>query len=147
MNFLKLLLQGKEGYRINEAMIWHLFQCGVKDDILNLFEELKGKKYEARKGLNGFLTRLNLRGKQLRSQWLEAALVGFISEEIFKKGQVLLSDRAGQFAVFDHAACWVHMERPLRKIVASNEQVGKESETVRGVIWDLYHNSPKDLLL
>ena len=25
-NFLRIILQGKEGYYINEAMIWHLFQ-------------------------------------------------------------------------------------------------------------------------
>ena len=62
-----------------------------------------------------------MNGKKLEAQCTEAALVGFISEEILKDGQILLSDRAGQFAVFDHAACWVHMdwvhmERPLRKI-------------------------------
>ena len=138
MNFLRIFLQGKEEYRINDAMIWHLYQCGVEDDILNLFEEHKGKIYKGKKGFNCSLSRLHLHGKQLRAQCLEAALVGFISEEILKKGQVLLSDRAGQFAVFDHAACWVHMERPLRKLVASSEAVEKELEQVRGAIWDLY---------
>ena len=138
MNFLKIFLQGKEEYRINDAMIWHLYQCGVEDDILNLFEERKGKKYKRKKDFNGSLTRLSLHGKRLRSQCLEAALIGFISEEILKEGQVLLSDRAGQFAVFDHAACWVHMERPLRKIVASSEAVKKELKQVRGAIWDIY---------
>ena len=48
-NFLKIILQGKEGYHINDAMIWHLFQSGVKDDVLNLFEELKGKTYPVKK--------------------------------------------------------------------------------------------------
>ena len=38
INFLKILLQGKEGYIINEAFIWHLFQSGVDDDVLNAFE-------------------------------------------------------------------------------------------------------------
>ena len=139
INFLRIFLQGREGYRINDAMIWHLYQSGVEDDVLNLFEGHKGKNYQSIKGFKCFLTRQYLRGKQLRAQCLEAALVGFISEEILKEGQVLLSDRAGQFAVFDHAACWVHMERPLRKIVASSELVEKELEQVRGAIWDLYN--------
>jgi len=138
MNFLRIFLQGKEECRINDAMIWHLYQCRVEDDILNLFEEHKGKKYKGKKGFNCFLTSLHLHSKRLRAQCLEAALVGFISEEILKEGQVLLSDRAGQFAVFNHAACWVHMERPLRKIIASSEAVEKELEQVRGAIWDLY---------
>jgi hypothetical protein len=137
-NFLEILLQGKEGYRVNDAMIWHLYQCGAEDDILNLFEEYKGKKYIEKNGFNRFLTRLNLHDKKLRTQCLEAAVVGFISEEILKKGQILLSDRAGQFAVFDHAGCWVHMERPLRKIVVSNELVQQELNQVREAIWELY---------
>lgn len=137
-NFLGMLLQGKEGYCINDAMIWHLFQCGVKDDVLNLFEECKGKVYSSRKGLNRLLNVLGLRGKKQRSQCFEAALVGFISGIILKPGQVLLSDRAGQFAVFDHAACWVHMERPLRKIIPTCKQVEKELAQAREAIWTLY---------
>lgn len=138
-NFLEIILQGKEGYRINDAMIWHLFQGGVEDDVLNLFEEYKGKKFNVKAGINRFLTRLNLYGKKLRAQCLEAAIVGYISEELLKEGQILLSDRAGQFAVFDHAACWVHMERPLRKIPASSKSVKKELELVRKAVWQLYH--------
>lgn len=57
------------------------------------------------------------------------------SEKQLKPGQVLLSDRAGQFAVCNHAGCWVHMERPLRKLAASSAQVEKELQCVQ----DLHH--------
>lgn len=137
-NFLRILLQGKEGYAINEAYIWHLFQCGVKDDWLNRLEEHVGKKYRKKKGLNQLLNSLGIESKQLRRQCLEAGLVGFISETILKPGQILLSDRAGQFAVFDHAACWVHMERPLRKLKCATTEAEKELEQVREAIWILY---------
>jgi hypothetical protein len=137
-NFLRILLQGKEGYRINDAMIWHLFQGGIEDDVLNLFEEHKGKSYQSKKGMNRLLNLLGLCAKKLRQQCMEAGLVGFISETILKPGQVLLSDRAGQFALFDHAACWVHMERPLRKIIFTSEQVEQELKQVRESIWTLY---------
>ncbi len=137
-NFLRILLQGKEGYAINEAFIWHLFQCGVEDDLLNRLEEHVGKKYRKEKGLNRLLNSLGVENKQLRRHCLEAGLVGFISETILKPGQVLLSDRAGQFAVFDHAGCWVHMERPLRKLECATLEAEKELEQVRGMIWTLY---------
>ena len=137
-NFLEILLQGKEGYHINDSMIWHLFQCGVKDDILNLFEEYKGKCFHTKKGLNRLLNELGLKGQKVREQCFEAALVGFICATLLKPGQVFLSDRAGQFALFDHAACWVHMERPLRKIICSSEQVEKELKQIREAIWTLY---------
>ena len=68
----------------------------------------------------------------------EPGLVGFISETILKPGQVLLSDRAGQFAVFNHAACWVHMERPLRKLECATPEAEKELGQTRGAIWVLY---------
>jgi hypothetical protein len=137
-NFLKILLQGKEGYAINEAFIWHLFQCGVEDDWLNRFEEHKGKKYRNKKGLNRLLNSLGVQNKKLKGQCLEAGLVGFISETVLKPGQILLSDRAGQFAVFDHAGCWVHMERPLRKLKCVTPEVERELEQVREAIWVLY---------
>ena len=145
-NFLSILLQGKSAYRINDAMIWHLFQCGVKDDILNLFETHKGKKYASQQGLKRFFANLHLRGKKLQAQCTEAAAVGFIAEEILREGQVLLSDRAGQFAVFDHAGCWVHMERPLRKIISSSSSVQNEVEEVRNAIWQLYRKLKKAAL-
>jgi hypothetical protein len=137
-NFLKILLQGKEGYEINEAFIWHLFQCGVEDDLLNRFEEHVGEKYRFKKGMNRLLNDLGIGNKKLRLQCLEAGLVGFISETILKPDQVLLSDRAGQFAIFNHAACWVHMERPLRKLKVATLEAEKELEQVRKAIWDLY---------
>ena len=64
--------------------------------------------------------------------------MGFISETILKPGQVLLSDRAGQFAIFNHAGCWVHMERPLRKLKVSSPEAERELKQVREVIWNLY---------
>jgi len=88
---------------------------------LHLFEERKGRGYRAKSGLSRLLVELDLKGKKIQEQCVEAALIGFISEKILRLGQVLLSDRAGQFAILNHAACWVHMERPLRKLVVSKE--------------------------
>jgi hypothetical protein len=137
-NFLKILLQGKEGYYVNDAMIWHLFQSGVKDDILYLFERSKGKTYVSRKGMNRLLNELGIHATKLRQLCVEAGLVGYISSTILKEGQILLSDRAGQFALFNHAGCWVHMERPLRKIICTSKQAEQELKQVRASIWTLY---------
>ncbi|MBA3817148.1 MAG: hypothetical protein H0X29_11660 [Parachlamydiaceae bacterium] len=74
-NFLRILLQGKEGYHINDAMIWHLFQSGVKDDVLNLFEDYKGRTYQTKKGLIRLLYNLGLEAKKIHQQCMEGALV------------------------------------------------------------------------
>jgi hypothetical protein len=138
-NFIKILLQGnKEEYWINEAFIWHLYTCGAEDDLLNCFEELKRKKYKKKQGLMRLLDDLGIGNKKLRKQCVEAGLLGFISETILREDQVLLSDRAGQFAILNHAACWVHMERPLRKLKVTNPEVEKSLKQVREAIWELY---------
>ncbi len=137
LNFLRLLAQGKEGYVINEAFIWHLFESGVEDDVLNIFEAYQGKRYGTKKGLIRLLNAVGIREKKLRLKCLEAGFVGFIQETL-KAGQVLISDRAGQFAILNHADCWVHMERPLRKLIASTPKIEQEIRQVREAIWILY---------
>ena len=43
-----------------------------------------------------------------------------------------------QFTIFNHAACWVHMERPLRKLKVTSRKAEKELAQVREAIWTLY---------
>src|SRR5947208_6759840 len=51
-----------------------------------------------------------------------------------------VSDGAPQFVVLVHAACWVHAERPLAKLVPHNEEHRAAVERVRGQIWELYQD-------
>ena len=50
----------------------------------------------------------------------------------------VLSDGAGQFDVFVHALCWLHVERPLERLVPHNEKHRQAIERIRQRIWDLY---------
>ena len=50
----------------------------------------------------------------------------------------VLSDGAGQFDVFVHALCWLHVERPLARLVPHNEKHRQAIEQIRQRIWDLY---------
>src|SRR5271157_951668 len=50
----------------------------------------------------------------------------------------VLSDGAGQFDVFVHALCWLHVERPLGRLVPHNEKHRQAIERIRQRIWDLY---------
>lgn len=78
---------------------------------------------------------MRLGNKKLRFCCLEAGLIGFIQETILKPGQILLSNRAGQFLIFDHAECWIHMGRPLRKLEAKTAEIENDSERdIRGMV-------------
>ena len=106
--------------------------------MVKLFRRVSRAKISPKKGLNRLLNALGIRTKKLRKLCFEAGLIGFISESLLKPHQVLLSDRAGQFTILDHAICWVHMERPLRKLPTTTPEIEKEIEQVRGAIWTLY---------
>ncbi len=68
----------------------------------------------------------------------EGALLGGLIARGVSQDLVVLSDGAPQFVVFVHAACWIHAERPLAKLIPHNEQHRGDIEKVRGQIWELY---------
>jgi hypothetical protein len=53
---------------------------------------------------------------------------------------MVLSDGAGQFTILVHAACWVHAERPLARMIPYNEEHRLAIEPVRQQIWELYRD-------
>jgi hypothetical protein len=46
--------------------------------------------------------------------------------------------RAGQFRVGDHAACWVHAERLVHKLIPVNDLQRRAVEVTRQLIWWFY---------
>lgn len=70
----------------------------------------------------------------------EGALLGGLVARGVSPDLVTLSDGAGQFVVFVHAACWVHAERPLARMVPYNEEHRAVLKRIRDQIWDLYQD-------
>ena len=70
----------------------------------------------------------------------EGALLGGLVARGVPRDLVVLSDGAAQFVVFVHAACWIHAERPLAKLIPHNEQHRDAIDKVRGQIWELYQD-------
>ena len=70
----------------------------------------------------------------------EGALLGGLIARGVSKELAVLSDGAPQFVVLVHAACWVHAERPLAKLVPHNEEHRAEIDKVRSQIWELYQD-------
>ena len=52
----------------------------------------------------------------------EGALPGSLIAHGVSPEMGVLSDGAGQFDVFVHALCWLHVERPLERLVPHNEK-------------------------
>ena len=68
----------------------------------------------------------------------EGALLGSLIAQGVSPEMVVLSDGAGQFDVFVHALCWLHVERPLARLMPHNEKHRLAIERIRQGIWDLY---------
>jgi hypothetical protein len=68
----------------------------------------------------------------------EGALLGSLIAHGVSPELVVLSDGAGQFDIFLHALCWLHIERPLARLVPHNEKHRVAIERIRAEIWDLY---------
>jgi len=68
----------------------------------------------------------------------EGVLLGSLIAHGVSPELTVLSDGAGQFDVFVHALCWLHVERPLERLVPHNEKHRAAIARIRQRIWDLY---------
>ena len=64
--------------------------------------------------------------------------MGSIQAHDFLREGVIVSDDAGQFAVGQHALCWVHAERLVHKLDTFTDQQRAAQQQVRSLIWQLY---------
>ena len=70
----------------------------------------------------------------------EGALLGSLIAHGVSPELVILSDGAGQYDILVHAACWIHAERPLARLIPYSEEHRAAIATVRGQIWELYQD-------
>jgi hypothetical protein len=68
----------------------------------------------------------------------EGALLGSLIAHGVSPELTILSDGAEQYDVLVHAACWIHAERPLARLIPYSEKHRAAIEAVRGQIWELY---------
>ncbi len=68
----------------------------------------------------------------------EGALLGQLIEQGVSPDLTVLSDAAGQFDLFKHAACWVHIERLLARAIPYDDEHRAALELARDQIWKLY---------
>jgi hypothetical protein len=70
----------------------------------------------------------------------EGALLGSLIAHGASPELTILSDGAGQYDVLVHAACWIHAERPLARLIPYSEEHRAAIAGVREQIWELYQD-------
>lgn len=139
LNFLQVLQGSTRDYVINETTLAYWER--QKLPTLPRTQLTQGSQEFA--GVEAWTARLAALGitdeRHVRIATEGALLGGLIARGVSPE-LVVLSDGAPQFVVLVHAACWIHAERPLAKMVPYNEEHRAAIAQVRGQIWEFYQD-------
>jgi hypothetical protein len=139
LNFLQVLRGEHRDYVINEVATayWKKYELAAAT-IASLCEGPTQFLDEA--AWNERLQALGITAPRVVRIVTEGALLGSLIDHGVSPDLVVLSDGAGQFNLLVHAACWVHAERPLTRMIPHNEQHRLAIEQVQQQIWELYQD-------
>jgi hypothetical protein len=137
LNFLKVLRGASTGYAINEVAVAYWRRQNLP---LGLIQTLGcvPVQFNDEAAWQAHLQALGITAERHVLIATEGALLGQLIEQGASPDLVILSDGAPQFDILIHASCWVHIERPLARLVPYTEAHRAEIEDVRERIWELY---------
>jgi hypothetical protein len=139
LNFLQVLRGAHHDYMINETAVAYWEKYGLAAALIASLTEGPAPFTDAA-AWNERLHALGITTARLVRIATEGALLGSLIAHGVSPEMVVLSDGAGQFNILIHAACWVHAERPLARMIPHNEQHRLAIEQVQQQIWDLYQD-------
>lgn len=137
LNFLDLLRAGDPVYVINTAALAYLIEHGVPESIVAALLAAGSRSFDDDAAWRVHLDSFGL-GAGQRRRVTEAAMVGAIVARGLLTDTVIVSDDAGQFDVFQHALCWIHAERHLRRIVCVTDEQHRLVDVQRQLVWWFY---------
>jgi transposase IS66 family protein len=139
LNFLQVLQGAQRDYALNETTLayWERQKLPVAPRV-QLTEGPQEFADEA--AWQARLADLKITDERHVRIATEGALLGGLIARGVSPTLGVLSDGAPQFVILVHAACWVHAERPLAKLVPYHDEHRAAIETLRTHIWELYQD-------
>src|SRR5918994_1893878 len=144
LNFLDLLRAGDPDYVINATAAAYLVEHGVPDSIVAALLAAGPRSFADDAAWQAHLDSFGL-GAGQRRRVTEAAMIGSIVARGQLTDTVIVSDDAGQFDVFQHALCWIHAERHLRRIVCVTDEQHRLVALQRQLVWWFYASSTRTI--
>ncbi len=139
LNFLEILRQPHTDYRINQTAVAYWHRQKLPKAVVDLLR--RGPHALADSAAwQGRLRALGITQPRHVRIATEGALLGSLIAHGVSPELAILSDGAEQYDVLVHAACWIHAERPLARMVPYSEEHRAAIERVRGEIWELYQD-------
>jgi hypothetical protein len=122
LNFLDLLRAGHTDYVVNDAALDYMRGRSLAGPVISRLAAAPARRFADHGAWQAHLQRLGLSDLQVTPDPVciatEGALWGAVTAHGFLQNAVIVSDDAGQFAVGQHALCWVHAERLVHKLDA-----------------------------
>jgi len=139
LNFLEILRGPHSDYVINDVTVGYLEQQRLSKPLVRKLctgpqEFADEAAWQAR------LAEVGITGERRVRLATEGALLGSVIAHGVSTELVILSDGAPQFEVLVHAACWIHAERGLARLIPFSEPHRIAIEKVREQIWVLYQD-------
>jgi hypothetical protein len=137
LNFLHVLQGSQRDYVVNEMALAYWEQQKLSAALVAQLTQ-GPHEFTGEEAWQAHLAALAITNERHVRIVTEGALLGGLIARGVSPDLVVLSDGAPQFVVLVHAACWIHAERPLVKLVPHNEEHRAAIEKIRQQIWELY---------
>jgi hypothetical protein len=137
LNFLQVLQGAERAYVINEMTLAYWERQELSAELVQKLSH-GPREFAAESSWQARLAELAITGERHIRIATEGALLGGLVARGVSPNLGVVSDGAQQFFVFRHAACWVHAERPMARMVPYHEEHRAVIERIRDEIWDLY---------
>ena len=137
LNFLMILRGKYKDYCINEYGLEYLKTRRFPEEKRILLKRLIGKTYVDQESYTQALKAFGIREEHHLRLAYETGLMGSIMKR-YPSLPIIVSDAAGQFNVFNHAACWIHTERGLSGLIPNNAVERECLDTVLDNFWTFY---------
>ena len=142
LNFLELLRAGYTDYVINDAALSYMRDRALSGPVIGRLAESPDKQFADPQVWQAHLERLGITELTVTPDPVriatEGAVWGSVQSHGFLREGVIISDDAGQFAVGDHALCWIHAERLIHKLDTFTDDQRTAQQQVRSLIWQFY---------
>jgi hypothetical protein len=135
-NFLEVLRGASTDYTVNDVAVAYWRRQKLAQAVIERL--MGGSQWADKTAWQAFLAERGVTAERHIRIATEGALLGSLVAQGVSPELTILSDGAGQFDIFVHALCWLHVERPLERLVPHNEKHRQAIEGIRQRIWELY---------
>src|SRR3954471_15007802 len=139
LNFLEILRRPHTDYVINETAVAYWRRQKLPKAVVGPLRR-GPHAFADTAAWHGRLRELGITSVRHVRIASEGALLGSLIAHGVSPELVILSDGAGQYDVLAHAACWIHAERPLARMIPYSEEHRAAIARIRGQIWELYQD-------